>query len=161
MSRGGRECADWVEAAWRRGARFDAWTELFNAEAWRAAADEVGMDPQAVAQTSYATDYVMPWTHISAGVSQRFLALERRRASEGVTTPDCTFGKCTGCGVCQAVGSDNQLAAPRVVAAQRPDLRGEASAAELLSGAAEGRASLACGEEAGASLTGEKEVRCG
>ncbi|MFR0868274.1 MAG: radical SAM protein, partial [Adlercreutzia sp.] len=30
MSRGGREVADWVEAAWRRGARFDAWTELFN-----------------------------------------------------------------------------------------------------------------------------------
>lgn len=123
MSRGGRECANWVEAAWRHGARFDAWTELFNAEAWRAAAEEVGVDPQAVAQTSYATDYVMPWTHISAGVSPRFLALERRRASEGVTTPDCTFGKCTGCGVCQAVGVDNQLAVPRVAAAEEGEVR--------------------------------------
>lgn len=30
MSRGGREVADVVETAWRAGARFDAWTELFS-----------------------------------------------------------------------------------------------------------------------------------
>lgn len=148
MSRGGRECADWVEAAWRHGARFDAWTELFNAEAWQQAACEVGIDPQAVAQTTYPAGYVMPWTHISAGVSQRFLALERRRADEGVTTPDCTFGKCTGCGVCQAVGADNQLAAPRVA---NGGAAGEAAAAGAASGelaaAADGAAGAAGGED--------------
>ncbi len=114
MSRGGREVADWVEAAWRRGARFDAWTELFDQQAWRDAAQEVGLDPERIAQAVHETDYVLPWAHISAGVSTRYLALERRRAEQGVTTPDCTFEKCTGCGACQAVGVDNELAQERV-----------------------------------------------
>lgn len=114
MSRGGREVADLVERAWRAGARFDAWTELFREEAWLQAVDEVGIDPDAIAQASFDTAYVMPWAHISAGVSERFLALERRRAQEGRTTPDCTFERCTGCGACQMVGVDNELAKPRV-----------------------------------------------
>ena len=80
MSRGGREVADLVERAWRAGARFDAWTELFREEAWLQAVDEVGIDPDAIAQASFDTAYVMPWAHISAGVSARFLALERKRA---------------------------------------------------------------------------------
>lgn len=58
----------------------------------------------------------MPWAHISAGVSPRFLALERKRAQQEVTTADCTYEKCTGCGACQAVGADNELATPRVAA---------------------------------------------
>ncbi len=45
MSRGGREAAAWVEKAWRRGARFDAWTEHFNEEAWTRAAEALGIDP--------------------------------------------------------------------------------------------------------------------
>ena len=114
MSRGGREVAEWVEAAWRRGARFDAWTELFNETAWREAAVAVGLEPEQVAQAVYDTGRVMPWSHISAGVSTRYLALERKRAAEGVTTPDCTFEKCTGCGACQAVGVDNELAQERL-----------------------------------------------
>lgn len=114
MSRGGREIADWVEAAWRRGARFDAWTELFNEAAWRDAADELGLDPESIAQAVYDTNYVLPWAHISAAVSVRFLAFERMRAYQGITTPDCTFERCVGCGVCPTLGVDNQLADRRV-----------------------------------------------
>ena len=116
MSRGGREAARWVEAAWHRGARFDAWTECFNEQAWREAADEVGIDPAAIAQTAYPSERVMPWAHISTGVSQRFLARERQRAQQEETTPDCTFGRCTGCAACQELGADNQLAEPRAAA---------------------------------------------
>ena len=114
MSRGGREAARWVEAAWKRGARFDAWTECFDEQAWRDAASEAGIDPAAIAQTEYPVERVMPWTHISTGVSSRFLALERRRAQEGATTPDCTFGTCTGCGACPDLDSENMLAAVRM-----------------------------------------------
>ncbi len=113
MSRGGREVADLVEAAWRRGARFDAWTELFCEDAWRDAMDDLGVDSASIAQRIFDTTYVMPWSHISAGISERFLALERKRAEGGVTTPDCTYERCTGCGACQAVGVDNELAEPR------------------------------------------------
>lgn len=113
MSRGGREVAAWVEAAWRHGARFDAWTELFCAQAWEKAARETGLDLLAVAETNYETSRVMPWDHVSTGVSKRFLQLERKRASRGETTPDCTFGKCVGCGACPALDAQNDLAEVR------------------------------------------------
>ena len=103
MSRGGREVADWVEAAWRRGARFDAWTELFNEEAWTGAAEELGLDPAAIAQAEFPTDYVLPWAHITAAVSPKFLARERERAAAGITTPDCTFENCSACGTSYCV----------------------------------------------------------
>lgn len=115
MSRGGRECGEWALAAWKRGARFDAWTELFNEQAWRDAAEEIGLDPVAIAQSEYSTDRVMPWSHISAGVSQKFLRLERKRAQQEITTPDCTYTKCTGCGACQTLGVDNELVEERHV----------------------------------------------
>ena len=125
MSRAGREAAAWVEAAWRRGARFDAWTECFDGEAWRAAAAEAGVYPEAIAQTGYPTDRVMPWEHISTGVSPRFLARERRLADEGRTTPDCTFGRCSACGACPALGADNELASPRTAPAALQHAAGE------------------------------------
>ena len=109
MSRGGREVADWVEAAWRRGARFDAWTELFNEEARTGAAEELGLDPAAIAQAEFPTDYVLPWAHITAAVSPKFLARERERAAAGITTPDCTFENCSACGACPTLGVDIEL----------------------------------------------------
>lgn len=109
MSRGGREVADWVEAAWRRGARFDAWTELFNEGAWTGAAGELGLDPAAIAQAEFPTDYVLPWAHITAAVSPKFLARERERAAAGITTPDCTFENCSACGACPTLGVDIEL----------------------------------------------------
>ena len=136
MSRAGREAAAWVEAAWRRGARFDAWTECFAEAAWREAADEVGIDPAAIAQTAYPTTRVMPWEHISTGVSTRWLARERRLADEGRTTPDCTFENCSACGACPTLGVDNELAQPRVASgsnAVEPSCRhGRSGEAELL-----------------------------
>lgn len=136
MSRAGREAAAWVEAAWRRGARFDAWTECFAEAAWREAADEVGIDPAAIAQTAYPTTRVMPWEHISTGVSTRWLARERRLADEGRTTPDCTFENCSACGACPTLGVDNELAQPRVASgsnAVEPSCRpGRSAESELL-----------------------------
>lgn len=106
MSRGGREIAAWVEEAWRRGARFDAWTEHFKEDAWRDAAEALGLDPACIAQRTFSTDYTMPWSHVSSGVSVRFLQRERRLAQEGKTTPDCSFDRCSACGVCPGLGVD-------------------------------------------------------
>ncbi|MEF9925205.1 MAG: TIGR03960 family B12-binding radical SAM protein [Raoultibacter sp.] len=104
MSRGGRECAAWVEQAWARGARFDAWSECFKAEAWADAAAALGLDTAAVAQTTYDTSYTLPWEHISAGVTPAFLRRERALAATGTLTPDCSFDECSACGVCQSLG---------------------------------------------------------
>lgn len=143
MSRGGRQAADWVEAAWRRGARFDAWTELFLEDAWRSAASDVGIDPAEIAQAQWDTSRVMPWAHISTGVTTRYLALERKRAAAETTTPDCTFEKCTGCGACQALDCDNMLAGVRSM----PSAPAEAAGGAEVDGAP---ASVAAGEAVGA-----------
>ena len=121
MSRSGREAADVVELAWRKGARFDAWTECFDEDAWRDAAAELGLDVARVAQASYPTSRIMPWEHISTGASRRWLVRERERAERGDTTPDCTFGSCSGCGACQALGCDNVLADERVLPKRASD----------------------------------------
>ncbi len=45
ISRGGRETADLIEGAWRRGARFDAWTEQLRPDAWTQACADLGLNP--------------------------------------------------------------------------------------------------------------------
>ena len=113
LSRGGRDIAPVILAAWRCGARFDAWTEQFDLGRWEDAAAEAGIDLRAVAHTPYDLDARLPWEHISCGVSRGFLQREYRRALAGQTTPDCTRTSCTGCGVCPTLGTENALAGER------------------------------------------------
>lgn len=113
LSRGGRDIAPVVLGAWKRGARFDAWTEQFDLARWEDAARDAGIDLRAVAQTPYSLDARLPWEHISTGASRGFLQREYRRALAGETTPDCTRTSCTGCGICPTLHVENVLAGER------------------------------------------------
>jgi len=106
IARGGREVADVIERAWRAGARFDAWSERFDLGLWREAFAAAGVDGVATATRAYGYDEPLPWSHISSGVSERYLRRERDRAYAGLTTEDCSFGSCTGCDVCGRIGLD-------------------------------------------------------
>ncbi len=110
LARGGRELADGIEAAWRAGARFDAWSEQFSLERWLEAFAETGVDVTAAASDPYVQGDPLPWSHIDSGLAEGFLRLERSRAESASTTPDCTFGECTGCGVCPDLGVDIAIA---------------------------------------------------
>jgi radical SAM family uncharacterized protein len=110
MARGGREVADAIEAAWRGGAVFDAWTEQFRLQRWLDAFAQTGLDAESIASRERAQDEPLPWAHISAGVAERYLWRERERAIEGKTTPDCSFVGCTGCDVCDDLGVKIALA---------------------------------------------------
>lgn len=100
LSRGGRECAALIERAWEKGARFDAWTESFREDAWHEAASELGLDLAQKAQEEIPIGRILPWDHIDSGVDGAFLRGERASAEEGITTRDCSFDSCVGCGVC-------------------------------------------------------------
>lgn len=106
MARGGRELSDVIVEAWSRGAHFDAWTEKYSLETWLAAFEACGIDPAGIANRERDVTDALPWDHISAGVSKRYLVRERDRAIAGVTTPDCTQAGCTGCDVCGDLGLD-------------------------------------------------------
>jgi len=110
MARGGREVADAIEAAWRAGARFDAWTEQFSLANWTEAFASTGIDANAIANRERSSDEALPWDHISAAVSRAYLVSERDRALRAATTPDCSFTGCTSCNVCDELGVEIVLA---------------------------------------------------
>ena len=110
LARGGRDLSRVIERVWRSGGGFDAWTEVFSLARWMEAFDAEGIDPVALASVPRGLDAPLPWDHISSGVTKVYLALERRRALEITVTPDCSFGGCTACGVCPALGVDIVLA---------------------------------------------------
>lgn len=113
MARGGRELADVVEAAWRGGAGFDAWTDRFSMAKWLAAFEECGIDPAAIANRARSVDDALPWDHIDCGVSRAYLVRERDRALQGHVTKDCSFSGCTGCDLCDDLEVETLVAGVR------------------------------------------------
>ncbi|GAB4293987.1 MAG: TIGR03960 family B12-binding radical SAM protein [Desulfuromonadia bacterium] len=99
FARGDRRLSELLLAARRRGCRFDGWSDHFSFRKWLDACDEVGIDPRWYLRAR-STREILPWEMIDAGVTRSYLLAERRRADEGVPTPDCRTGSCTGCGVC-------------------------------------------------------------
>lgn len=82
--------------AWRRGARFDGWTETFDFQRWLDVFRDLEID------TDYLTgprdhDEALPWDFVDIGTTRNFLARERDRAFREETTADCRLG-CHACG---------------------------------------------------------------
>jgi radical SAM family uncharacterized protein len=104
LARGDRRVAQVILTAWRGGARFDAWEEEFKPEVWWEAFAQAGLDPSFYANRARPRDEVLPWSHISCGVSKGYLWQEYRRGLRGEATPDCRSGDCSGCGVRRLAG---------------------------------------------------------
>jgi radical SAM family uncharacterized protein/radical SAM-linked protein len=104
LSRGDRRLSQAIEAAWRKGCKFDQWSEHFSWPKWQEALAEANID---VSVYTGARDPGQPlaWGHIDYGVNQKFLLAERERANQSSVTPDCWTGDCAGCGVgCRVAG---------------------------------------------------------
>lgn len=99
FARGDRRAFQILLRAWQMGARMDAWTDHFSPERYEEAAQKAGIDPSFYT-SAMTPGQPLPWAHIQTGVSANFLLSERKRAFEGVYTPDCRRGSCNGCGVC-------------------------------------------------------------
>ena len=123
LSRGDRRLGAAIEAAWRRGCRFDGWSEHFNLDRWRRAFVETGVEPCDYANRRHSHQDALPWDHISVGVSKKYLALEHSRALAGEITPDCRAGKCPGCGLCPNLEIKPRLAGGETVAPLRDTLQ--------------------------------------
>jgi radical SAM superfamily enzyme YgiQ (UPF0313 family) len=110
LSRGDRRLGAVIYEAWRRGARFDAWDELFEPANWWEAFQGHQLDPGFYARRPLDRDDPLPWDHIDVGVNKRFLAREYERALSGQTTPDCRGGSCLSCGVLEAFPGAREMA---------------------------------------------------
>ncbi len=112
FARGGREIGAALFNAWKKGARFDGWTEEFEWQTWLDAFHDAGLDVEAEAARAFALDEILPWSHIDCGVSDKFFKRELERALNGETTPDC-LKKCLACGLgCKEVDRSLPLPPP-------------------------------------------------
>ena len=97
LARGDRRLSRVIEAAFKKGCKFDSWTEYFSLEKWLETFKECGIDPDFYTSRRRAYDEIMPWEHLDYGVSKSFLISENKAAHAGVTTPNCRE-KCSACG---------------------------------------------------------------
>jgi radical SAM family uncharacterized protein len=98
LSRGDRRLAEVVFRAWKNGAKFDAWGEHFNYEAWMQAFKAVDLDPAFYTQRKRPLDEVFPWEHISTTVTKKFLTEDYLWSLSGKTRIDCRE-QCFACGI--------------------------------------------------------------
>ncbi|MFT7621034.1 MAG: radical SAM family uncharacterized protein/radical SAM-linked protein [Myxococcota bacterium] len=89
MARGDRRVADVVEAAWRKGARFDGWDDQLKWEIWLDVFEATPhVDPQVYLNT-LPLDGRLPWDHIDMGLADGFLETEWKRTTKGKLSPPC------------------------------------------------------------------------
>jgi radical SAM family uncharacterized protein len=97
LSRGDRRIAEVIELAWKRGAKFDSWSEYFQLSRWLQAFEDCGLDPDFYATRVRTKEELMPWQILSDGVKTSYLWKEREACYAGTITPDCRV-KCSNCG---------------------------------------------------------------
>lgn len=100
FSRGDRRLSKAVLIAFRKGCRFDGWSELFDFAKWKEGLSEAGLDPHFYTLRKRRFDEVFPWDHLETGATKKFLIKEYEKALELAGTPDCKAGKCSDCGLC-------------------------------------------------------------
>ncbi len=101
LSRGDRRMGSVIEAAWRRGARFDAWQDQFKFEAWLEAFRDCGLDPDFYLHRERPIDERLPWEHIDSGLRKRFLTEDYLWSLKGRPRIDCRT-RCYACGIMPA-----------------------------------------------------------
>ncbi len=80
LTRGDRRVAAALEAAWRRGARLDAWSEYFNPQLWWDTFAELGIDVPFYSHRERPVEEVLPWDHIQIKYGRAYLAKEQTRS---------------------------------------------------------------------------------
>ena len=104
IARGDRRLCKVIETAWRNGAKFDGWSDLFKFEIWAAAFESCGVDMKYFSERTRNIYEPLAWEHTSPGVNKNFLISEFEKSERGETTRDCRRTSCTGCGVCMKLG---------------------------------------------------------
>lgn len=103
LARGDRRLSAVLERAWQLGCRLDGWDENFDYAAWMQAFSDCGVDPAFYANRELEREEMLPWDHISSGVTKAYLYSELEQARRGIATPDCKAG-CRGCGALSLTG---------------------------------------------------------
>lgn len=97
LARGDRRLGKVIEEVQKSGGKMESWSEYFSYARWLNAFEKLGINPAFYANRVRSKDEVLPWSHLSAGVTEEYLWCEREAAYRGEVTPDCREG-CLSCG---------------------------------------------------------------
>jgi radical SAM-linked protein len=100
MARGDRRIASVIASAFKKGCRFDGWSDHFRFNLWMEAIEEAGIDPAFFLTRIRSPGESLPWSHMKSGVTDAFLEEEWTAAETLKPTGDCRDGLCNQCGVC-------------------------------------------------------------
>jgi radical SAM family uncharacterized protein/radical SAM-linked protein len=98
LTRADRRGGDLLEAAWRNGAKLDAWDEHLNFDAWDRAIQEINYDWRGQLRERDINER-LPWDHIDVLIPREWFQADWQRAMELKHAQDCRAGKCHLCGV--------------------------------------------------------------
>lgn len=98
VSLGDRKVGKTILNAYKKGAKFDGWSDQFNPEIWHKAMDEENLPMELYNHRERKLDEVLPWDIIDPGISKKYLAKEYKKAAKISTTRDCRLG-CNYCGI--------------------------------------------------------------
>jgi radical SAM family uncharacterized protein len=76
LARGDRRMGPAIEAAWRRGARFDSWSDRFQPQLWWDALAECQIDLDRLVHQSLPIETTLPWDHIGIRQGRGYLEKE-------------------------------------------------------------------------------------
>ena len=99
MARGDRKIADVIENAWKKGAKFDGWSQYLKKEKWFEAIKENNIKLENYTG-SRNIEHSFPWDHINTGLKKDFLKEEYKKSFDEKLTEDCRQSVCTRCDVC-------------------------------------------------------------
>ncbi|MBW2178511.1 MAG: DUF2344 domain-containing protein, partial [Deltaproteobacteria bacterium] len=99
-ARGDRRLSKLLLSAYRKGCRFDGWSDRFNFSVWKEAFSEADIDVPFFIDRKRALTEPLPWDHIDMKVQKSFLIKEWHAALEGQQIQDCRWNPCNDCGVC-------------------------------------------------------------
>jgi radical SAM family uncharacterized protein len=82
VSKGDIRTAKAIEYAFKKGARFDNWSEFFNFEIWEEAFKEAGLDMDFYTSRELSHEELLCWDLIDIGIKKDFLIKENIKAKE-------------------------------------------------------------------------------
>ena len=101
FTRGDRRLGLAVEEAWKRGCRFDAWSEHLRFATWLDVFRDLGLDAERQL-IERSTEVDQPWDVVQSPVTKKFLVREKVRADRAAITDDCRLEDiCFSCGVAE------------------------------------------------------------
>ncbi len=103
LSRGSRETSNILLESFKLGARFDGWSDFFNYDIWLESIERAGRKLNEFINVKTAPCSRLPWDFIETGIHEDFFKTELENTQKSELTPDCAFGTCNYCGLCDGL----------------------------------------------------------